>query len=96
MEPPQLHDLTAIYGCLKRELAFRRNVYPKMVAKGTMGPAKAQRELELMQAAVNYMIDAIFYDATGQGAPAQKEGTVEAWLKERRGQIKALVRKGEL
>jgi hypothetical protein len=36
--------------CVDRELALRRRVYPRWVAAGRMTQAKADREIELMQA----------------------------------------------
>jgi hypothetical protein len=38
--------------CCERELAYRRRVYPRLIAKGSMTEHKAQREIELMEACV--------------------------------------------
>lgn len=38
--------------CLARELALRRNVYPKWVAKGKMRQEEADREIALMETAL--------------------------------------------
>jgi hypothetical protein len=36
--------------CAKRELAMRRRVYPRWIAQSRMTPAKAQAEIEMMEA----------------------------------------------
>ena len=38
--------------CLAREIALRRNVYPKWVAKGNMRQEEADREVTRMEAAL--------------------------------------------
>jgi hypothetical protein len=38
--------------CLKRELGYRRFVYPRQVASGTMKQEKADREIAVMEAIV--------------------------------------------
>lgn len=38
--------------CLARELALRRNIYPKWVAKGKMRQEEADREIALMETAL--------------------------------------------
>jgi len=36
--------------CVKREIGLRERVYPRFVAKGTMTPERAERELTVMRA----------------------------------------------
>jgi hypothetical protein len=36
--------------CIRRELAMRRNVYPKFIANGRMTPEQADHEMQCMQA----------------------------------------------
>jgi len=36
--------------CVEREIAMRRRVYPKWVGKGRMTPARADHEIETMEA----------------------------------------------
>jgi hypothetical protein len=38
--------------CAKRELAMRRNAYPKWIASGRMKPATADHEIAAMEAIV--------------------------------------------
>lgn len=38
--------------CLRRELALRRNVYPKWIESRRMTPDKAAHEIECMEAAI--------------------------------------------
>lgn len=42
--------------CVRRELAFRRNVYPKFIAKGTMKQEEADRERAAMQSVLDTLI----------------------------------------
>jgi len=44
--------LTDQLACARRELAMRRNVYPKWVATGRMKQQAAEHELQAMQAIV--------------------------------------------
>jgi hypothetical protein len=39
--------------CVERELALRRNVYPKWVQRGKLTQAKADHELEAMAAVLD-------------------------------------------
>ena len=41
-----------LIACAKRELALRRNVYPKWVASGRMKAEQCEHELECMEAIV--------------------------------------------
>lgn len=43
-----------LLACCQRELAYRRRVYPRLIAKGSMTERKAVLELELMQACVDH------------------------------------------
>ncbi|MBO4221994.1 hypothetical protein [Bradyrhizobium neotropicale] len=36
--------------CIERELVYRKRVYPRLVAKGTMSEETARHEIALMQA----------------------------------------------
>lgn len=40
--------------CLKRELAFRKRVYPKFIANGKMGQVAAEEEINTMQEIITY------------------------------------------
>lgn len=42
--------------CARRELALRRNVYPKMTFSGRMKPEEAERELAAMSAIVETLL----------------------------------------
>jgi hypothetical protein len=53
-------DLREVLACLRREMALRERVYPKWVAKGSMTQAKADRELELMRQAVDFVVHCVF------------------------------------
>lgn len=41
---------TELQACAKRELGWRRHVYPNRVADGRMEQAKADREIAMMEA----------------------------------------------
>ena len=47
MTTPTLDQMIA---CLRREIALRKNVYPKWVANGRMTQVKADEEIAAMQA----------------------------------------------
>lgn len=49
-----MSDITAAdkLACVNRELAMRRNVYPKFVSSGRMSQQKADREIAVMEAIV--------------------------------------------
>lgn len=68
-------NLNDLLSCCRRELALRTRVYPKRVAQGWMSEKQAEKELELMRQCVDFLVDAIFRSATGQG-PAQAGGKV--------------------
>jgi hypothetical protein len=53
------YDFKAMRDCCRRELALRRNVYPKQIAAGRLSPAKADREIALMTAVVAYLEAAV-------------------------------------
>jgi hypothetical protein len=40
------------FDCVRRELALRHAVYPRLIASGRLKREKAKRELELMEAIV--------------------------------------------
>jgi hypothetical protein len=42
--------LTEQIACVRRELALRRNVYPKFILQGRMTPDKAVDEIDAMEA----------------------------------------------
>ena len=48
-----MKTLTEQLACARRELALRRNTYPKWVASGRMKPEAATHETECMEAIVN-------------------------------------------
>lgn len=47
-----MKTLTEQFDCARRELALRRNAYPRWVQSGRMAPDKAQHEIECMEAIV--------------------------------------------
>ena len=57
-------DLNDLLGCCRRELALRQRVYPKWVAKGTMSEKKAEKEIELMRAVVDFLVHCVFKAVT--------------------------------
>lgn len=50
--------ITDQVACVKRELAKRRHVYPRLVAAGKMQQADADREISRMQAVLATIEDA--------------------------------------
>lgn len=52
MNPAEVSNLDKLK-CAQRELALRRNVYPKRLAGGVMTVAKASHEIAAMQAIVD-------------------------------------------
>jgi len=58
-------DLREVLACLRRELALRQRVYPKWVARGAMAQAKADKELELMRQAVDFLVHCVFKAVCG-------------------------------
>ncbi len=44
------YTLDAQLACIRRELALRKNVYPKWVSAGRMKPEAADHEINCMQA----------------------------------------------
>ena len=57
-------DLNDLLACCRRELAFRQRCYPKWVAKGTLSEKKAEKELELMQHVVDFLVHCVFKAVT--------------------------------
>jgi hypothetical protein len=49
--------------CAERELALRKNVYPRWVEQGRMSAGRAAREIALMQAIVLDYQDALIEEA---------------------------------
>lgn len=47
---PASVPLPAQIECVKREIAYRERVYPRLIEKGSMSPRKAETELEHMRA----------------------------------------------
>ena len=58
-------SLEAMRACAARELALRRNVYPRWIKDGRYTSRKANTEIELMQAIVEHFDKLI--DAEGRG-----------------------------
>lgn len=50
MSENRRYTLEAQIVCVRRELAMRKNVYPKWVASGRMKPEAADHEINCMQA----------------------------------------------
>jgi hypothetical protein len=46
--PDSISDQTKL-DCIERELGYRRRVYPRSVANGTMSQSKADREIAIME-----------------------------------------------
>jgi hypothetical protein len=49
--------------CAKRELAMRKNVYPRFVEQNKMSPGKAAHEIAAMEAIVRDYEDALLEEA---------------------------------
>jgi hypothetical protein len=62
-------DLNDLLGCCRRELSFRRRVYPKWVDKGTMTETKAEAEIKLMRSLCDFLVHCVFKAVTRR-APA--------------------------
>ena len=45
-------DILALVKCARRELEFRRRVYPRLIGEGRLSAQTAEREIELMKAIV--------------------------------------------
>lgn len=43
-------DLISMIGEVRREIAYRKSLYPRLVADGKMNPKTADRRIEVMQA----------------------------------------------
>lgn len=69
-EPPSMADQIA---CVRREIAMRRNVYPKWVESGRLKAVEAQREQDRMQAVHDSLERLAIIDA----ARAEYEQTAE-------------------
>jgi hypothetical protein len=48
-------SLTEMIVCVEREIRFRRVVYPRRIAGGTMSRDKAAREIETMEAVLEVL-----------------------------------------
>lgn len=46
-------QLEAEIACVRREVAYRRYVYPRRVGAGRMSPDSAREQIDLMQAVLN-------------------------------------------
>ena len=46
----ELFDINELVRCARREVAFRRRVYPRLVFKGKMTQLDSEREIALMLA----------------------------------------------
>jgi hypothetical protein len=44
-----------LLACAKRELAMRKNAYPRWVKKGSLSPQSAEHEIECMQEIVKIL-----------------------------------------
>ena len=53
-------NLNALLACCRRELSFRERVYPRMIANGKIGEAKAVKEIELMQQVCGFIEHCLF------------------------------------
>jgi hypothetical protein len=69
-EPPSMADQIA---CVRREIAMRRNVYPKWIESGRLKAVEAERELARMQAVHDSLERLVTLDA----ARAEYEQTAE-------------------
>jgi hypothetical protein len=50
-EPEELPAWRPVLGCLEREIAMRRRVYPGLVRAGKMTALESEREIQLMRVA---------------------------------------------
>lgn len=48
--PPSLDEQIQ---CVEREVRYRRHVYPRLIEKGRLTKAKAEREIEIMQSVLD-------------------------------------------
>jgi hypothetical protein len=62
-------DLNDLLACCKRELAFRQRCYPRWIDKGTIKPATAAREIELMGSVCEFLVHCIFKAVTRSSSP---------------------------
>lgn len=65
--------------CIKREIAKREAVYPRLVAKGTMKPEEADNQIAMMQTVLLVLdttarVLTLFRDLTGDQRKALAEG----------------------
>lgn len=67
---PRLGDLDEQIACLKREIGFRKRVYPRQVQKGIIKRADADRELATMQAVLVTLATLPHVDAVVRAARA--------------------------
>ena len=56
-----IHTDAEKFACVRRELALRKNVYPRLVEKGTMSQDTMEHELSVMQEIV-VKIRALFHE----------------------------------
>lgn len=52
---PTTQQLAEMLRCARRELAFRRQVYPGLVRKGRMAQAEAERETAAQELIVSFL-----------------------------------------
>ena len=50
MSDSRTFHIDDLIACARRELGYRKRVYPRLVAEGKMKPETAEREIELMTA----------------------------------------------
>lgn len=50
--PSDLYRIHELVAEAARELGMRREVYPRLVARGSLAPAEARRRIDLMEAIV--------------------------------------------
>ena len=48
-------SMNELAACARRELAYRRRVYPRLVGRGSMETKEAQRQIALMAAIVELL-----------------------------------------
>ena len=72
MKSYTLEQLREMKRSAARELAFRKHVYPRQVARGRMNPLEAQRELDAMELIVGLLDKVASASAGVQGLPGME------------------------
>lgn len=60
--------------CVRREIALRKSAYPKWVESRRMGQAKADREIEAMEAVLDTLEELFDGKNSGEETPVPLQG----------------------